>query len=122
MRTFQNKNSTIIITDDEIFKLIYGSGIQIELSDVREAVKVYEDYAKGRSLKVLVVFADDTTMTAEARQSAEIKTANSLAEAFVLKTLAQSILLRFYLLRRKSLHPIKIFKQEDTAVKWLQSI
>lgn len=116
------KKSTIELLDSSIFYLKYDESVHLELVDFKEARAVFEEYGKTQKYKLLVEFPNYTTVSAEARQMAEKDPIDAVAEAIICSSLAQSILLRFYLLLNKQAHPVKPFKNKAKALNWLRKI
>jgi hypothetical protein len=116
------KKSTIELLDSSIFYLKYDESVHLELSDFREARDVFEEFGKMQKLKLLVEFPSYTTISTEARQLAENEPIDALAEAIICHSLAQMILLRFYLITHKQEHPVKAFKNKLKALAWLRKI
>jgi len=85
-------------------------------------IKGKEDYiflGEGRKLRHLIEFGQYCTATNEARTWAEQNSPEAIAEAIVIKSLAQRILVRFYLSLRKNTHPIKVCQGLQEAKDWL---
>lgn len=94
----------------------------IEVSDFEETRKVYEDLSQGKPLKFIVVFPPFSSATADARKWAEENQVTCKAEAIIFHSLAQRILIRFYLIFRKQNHPVKIFTEQSEALNWLNNL
>lgn len=116
------KKSTIEILDASIFYLKYDESVHIELSDFKEARDVFEEFGKTQKHKLLVEFPNYTTVSKEARELAEKDPIDAVAEAIIYKSLAQNILLRFYLLTHKQAHPVRPFKNKRKALDWLRKM
>jgi hypothetical protein len=114
-------NSTVRIVDGNIFYVHYKKDITIQQSDFEETLASYNKLAKGEKLKFLVVFPEFSSATPEARKFAEDHQADCIAEAIVFRSLAQRILIKFYMMFRKQTHPVKIFTSLDTALTWLKA-
>jgi len=100
----------------------YHSNVIIQLSDVKKAFELYEQYSENYSFKVLLGFGQYTTIEVDARKYSENNAIPTPAEALVIRNLAHRIIARFYDILRKSKHPLKIFKNMEDALRWLRSI
>ena len=113
-----NRYSVTIIETD-IVHIRFTEAICIEVEDVKATFDIYQELSAVQERKILVEFPDHTTITSEAReygQAAEIK---ADAEAFVITTLAQRILARFFKSFHKKAFPLKIFMNKEEAMNWL---
>ncbi len=114
------EKSFISIIEGNIFHILYKTNVFLELEDFKEGRALFEKHAAEQPLKLLVEFPDFTSASAEARSFAEKNPINAVAEAIVYSSLAQGILLRFYLLWNKQAHPVRAFKKRSNAVAWLK--
>ncbi|MES2515041.1 MAG: hypothetical protein V4580_12900 [Bacteroidota bacterium] len=95
--------------------------------DLEEAVQM--NIAQGELLKwepglVLMVAGSTTQFTSDARDFSASREGLrfSIAEAMLVKNLAQRIIVSFYLKINKPAKPSKAFNTEEDAINWLLSL
>ncbi|MES2761641.1 MAG: hypothetical protein V4677_05520 [Bacteroidota bacterium] len=100
--------------------------LEDQIIDLQEAVQL--NIAQGELLEgkpglVLMVADSSTQFTSDARDfSASSEGLRfSIAEAILVKNLAQRIVVSFYLKINKPAKPSKAFNTEEEAIKWLLS-
>ena len=121
-RIFITSKCRIELLDNEICFFQYKKGEHIELEDYLEAHIVLLEISEEKIWKILVEFPKNTSISQEARKYAEQTNLDVTAQAIIISTLAQRILVRFYYLVRRSQFPIKIFEIKNDAIKWLKSL
>lgn len=121
-QVYHTANANIQIILGDIFYLCYKPDVLLELSDFKESYAAYWQLSAHRKLKVLIEFPEYTSASDEARKYATDVVVETVATAFVFKSLAQRILIRAYYLFHKSEHPIKLFTRKELALDWLISI
>ena len=118
----QNANSLVTLIDDNIFYVRYKRDLLIEISDFEETRNAYHELRTNGPLKFLVEFTEFVSVTPDARRWAEIYQVDTTAEAIVFKSLAQRIIIRFYVAFRRQSHPVRIFTCKEKATAWLNSL
>ena len=118
----QNTNSVITLINEDIFFVKYKRELNIQIADFEETRNTYHQLSQNRKLKFLVEFPEFVSVTPDARKWAEEHQVDTEAEAIVFKSLAQRIIIRFYISFRKQSHPVKIFTCKEKAVAWLNAI
>ncbi|WP_027420054.1 DUF7793 family protein [Crocinitomix catalasitica] len=113
-----NRYSVTIIETD-IVHIRFAEAICIEIEDVKATFDIYQELSEAQDRKIMVEFPDHTTITSEAREHGQAAEINADAEAFVITTLAQRILARFFKTFHKKKHPFKIFMNKEEALTWL---
>jgi hypothetical protein len=106
-----------------ILKITIKPGVEVEKKDLEESYRVLLDLTGGKPSLFLEIFPPDGDATLEAREYFADKKRNKIkkAEAFVVKSLAHRIIAKFHLNFYKPEHAIKIFSNEQAALKWLES-
>src|SRR5690606_18908378 len=102
--------ATISLIEEDIYCVVYKKDINLELEDFQQVKKIYKEWSKDFPLRILVDFPEFTSISQEARDFAEKNPTPAIAEAIVYKSLAQRLLVRFYLLVNKQQHPVRTFK------------
>ncbi len=100
----------------------YREDFTVELEDVQDAFRLYEEFSPDHSHKVLIIFGKFTLMELNARKYSEQKDMPTPAQAVVIHGLAQRLIARFYILVRKNTHPLKFFGNSEDALSWLRTI
>lgn len=118
----QNKNSTAELIEGNIFYIKYHENTYSDVLDFKEGFAAYELLSDGKPVKVLVEMSKHSNVSTEAREYAQENKMPAVAEALVLHSLPQRIIFRFYIRFRRQNHPIKIFKNFDSAYNWLKTI
>ena len=117
----KNKNSTAQMIEGDIFNIHYKGGINYEIQDFKEGIEAFHTLTKGKPVRVLIEFGKYASGTPEARKFVEENNVTSIAEAVVINSLAQRILVRFYQTFRKQNQPMKIFDSREKALEWLDT-
>lgn len=115
----RHSNSSVYLTDNQVFKVIYKDNTVLEKNDFELVVRDYVNASVDGILKVLIIFPPNATLSVDARVYAQSRELPALAEAVVFETLSQRLLFKFYQKFRSIPYPIKGFKDEATALAWL---
>jgi hypothetical protein len=109
---YQNRYYIIEIDDKEEFTII----------DLKKIVQIQSEMGE-KKLPVLVLCSQYSTGDVEMLRYLSKNQNNpySLADAFVIKTMAQKIIGNFYikLISKESQRPSKLFNNKEDAVNWL---
>jgi hypothetical protein len=90
--------------------------------EAREHIKAGQEIAEGKALPILVDLRQSYHVPTVAAKKIIAANTLKIAEAILCKSLAHSILGNFYIRMVKawkSTYPIKLFRDEESAVKWL---
>ena len=92
------------------------------IEDTKENVAAFGTLSGFKKVPVLIIGGSFSSLAPETRKfmASEEPLLYSKAEAFLLKSLAQKILINFYIKFDKPLVPSKVFTKEDEAIKWLR--
>lgn len=95
--------------------------MELEKEDVLENFEASQKLTKGKPYISLVITAPFTNITKEAREATNQAHyyEHTIAQALVVKTLAQRIMGNFLISLYKKYCPQRIFTNRDEAVKWL---
>lgn len=118
----QLSHSKIELRDDGILILYANENHVYSIEDTKENVEAFGKLSGNKKVPVLIVGGNFSTLAPETRAflASEESLKYSKAEAFLLKSLAQKILINFYIKFDKPLVPTKVFTKEEEAVKWLK--
>lgn len=114
-------HSTFILRKDGIVELHTNDHHEYEIDDVRENVETIGKLTNFQKAPVLIVGGAFTSASKEARSfmATHESLKYSKREAFLLKSLAQKILINFYIKIDKPLVPTMVFTDKGKAVDWL---
>jgi hypothetical protein len=110
---------------DGIVVMRIKQDVEIDLTKSRELFELLKQHVQqtGKKARVLVIPDSSATVTKEAREFAATDESSSIttAEAIIVKTIAQKLIINFTLKFYKPKRHMKMFTQEDEAIKWLSS-
>jgi len=94
----------------------------IDIEDSRESFEAIKALANGDKVPVLSLPGSGAAISDEVRKDWIVKRKNSpvLAEAVVAKSLAHKIVVNFIVNFYDAGRPMKMFTEEEDAVKWLK--
>ncbi|MDP2176260.1 MAG: hypothetical protein Q8K70_10170 [Bacteroidota bacterium] len=126
MNNTNNIIRNISYINESIVKVEFENNIQIGLDDMKNALDYYDSITEKKTLKKLLITGYRTFINKEARQygyqQMKLKKNQVIAEAFVVHNLPQKMVVNFYITFIKKDYPIKFFTDEESALKWLNSI
>lgn len=116
-------HSLIILRDDGIIELNTNDDHTYTIEDVKENVKAFGELTGNKKAPVLIIGGSFSSVTNETREfmATEESLKYSKAEAFLITSLAQKILVNFYIKFNKPLVPTRVFNDKIEAEKWLKS-
>lgn len=122
-KTVHHRTGTITL-EDSIYRFVIKEGIEMELKDAEELVKIGTGMTAGLRVGALVDSRATYTDTNEARAYFASETANRqfIAVAMVTTTLAMRLIGNYYIQSNKPNTPTRLFDNEDDAVKWLREM
>lgn len=88
-----------------------------------ELVKARTELANGRKMPIMYTSPKFVIPSKEVREyvASEDRSALVLADAFVIYSLPQRLMSRFYLRFNKPVRPTQFFESEESATEWLQT-
>ena len=124
IETVQLPHTKIELRDDGIIQFFHKDTFQFTMREIKEMEEVVLRITKGVTHKSLMVAGNFTNVDLEVMKhlSSSESTLVSLADAFVIHSLAQKLLANFYLKINKPILPTKIFNKVDEAEAWLLSL
>lgn len=115
------RSGALYIDKDDIFITKFDDNIKLEKADLIEILELYKIMSKSQPMLSLAVAGQFTSVTTEARIYVEKNASVSIAEAFVVNSIAQRFLIMVYMKIQRKKHPTKIFTDIKAAKKWLLS-
>jgi hypothetical protein len=121
MKKIELHHSIILLRNDGIIELHTNENHEYVIKDVIENVDSFGALTNGKKAPVLIIGGAFTSVSKEARSymASHESLKYSLKEAFLLNSLAQKLLINFYIKFDKPLIPTKVFNCKDEAINWL---
>ena len=114
-------HSIIQFRADGIVQVDFADEILLDVTECKELISNYSAVLVSKKVPILHVLGKYMNFTKEAREygASEEGLKFSLAEAFVLNSLAHKILANFYIKFNKPKVPTQFFKTKEEATVWL---
>ena len=123
--TASSSTRRIEILENDLVRLSYEDEVDVDLIAAKIDYKLYDEITEGKPFRKLVVSGKYTQLSSEAIkfiQAENQKRAHLIiAEAIVVRTLAQRLLGNFYYRLQKPNYNIRMFTSEEKAMNWLNS-
>ena len=110
------------VLDNGILHINYPKGVEIDETDIRDIQKGYDSLPYPKPLKILQELELHVNMTADARKYAAEHSPDLTGVAYVIKSLGQRLLIRFYVRMWKRDKPIQVFESYKEALEWLECL
>ncbi len=114
-------HSVIVLRDDGIIELYANDHHVYVIEDVKENVKAFGELTGNEKVPVLIIGGSFSSLDDQTREfmATEESLKYSKAEAFLITSLAQKILINFYIKFNKPLVPTRVFTDKEAAIEWL---
>lgn len=117
---------SIQMIEGNICEIIFKDHVRIELQDMVESFDLVNSFTNHKPVKKLVITGERTEISKEARlfgheASLKIKH-NIIAEAIIVHSLYQKMVINFYSKFIKDNYPTQFFVDTAKAMDWLKSI
>ena len=118
----KNSHSEILLRSDNIVQ-VNASDHVYSIADIKENTKAIGDLTSNQKTLVLVITSEYSDIEPDARIFTSTPEAMkySIAEAYVIKSLAQRLIANFMLNVRGFSVPLKFFNESDPAIEWLKT-
>jgi hypothetical protein len=122
--TLELPHTKIELRDDGIIQFHYGNHVQYSMQETMELEAAVEKMTKGVTNKSLRIAGKFSNVDMEVMRylSRGRGTLFTLADSFVIHSLAQKILANFYLRINKPVLPTRFFNKVEEAEAWLRSL
>jgi len=112
---------TLKLVDNLFYQVELAEDVDFEISDLQDLVEAERELG-GQRLPVLVLCEATTNTNVELMNYLSKNENNpfSVADAFVITSISQSILANFYSKINKPERPTKFFTKREDAMKWLE--
>lgn len=123
--TPNNVLKSIQMLDENTLEIVFNDKASIDVDDLKMGYRYLEEIAGDKPHKKLVVTGKQTTITKEARlfghqQSLQIKN-RVIAEAIIVHSLPQKMVINFYTKFIKDSYPTRYFTDFEKAKSWLMN-
>lgn len=117
-----NKTVELYIDEERILRVTVLEGAEIDIEEAKENFESARKLSEGKRMLKLVDAKAYFTMTKRARDFAASKETNefNIARAIVTNSLANRLLINFFITFHKPQTPVKMFSSEEEALKWLR--
>lgn len=114
---------TFILRKDGIVWYKTKPNVTITIDDILEHYRYFEVKYKGQVFLNIYEFGENSDMDSDVRKWASDPTGNNftIADAFVINSMAQKLIGNFYLTFHKPVKPTKLFNKLEDAEKWLKT-
>jgi hypothetical protein len=119
--TIENRATTISVIEHGILKVLIKPDLELEKSDIDEIASSAEKMCEGKKILLLVNISNNTTGTSEVREYSSREGASkfAIAIAYVIDSLAQKIVINFFINLYRREKPTRMFNSEKDAIAWL---
>lgn len=121
---FEREKFKLSFINNSILMIDIIDFTEIELEDIHEIRNwVKENSAKKKLFKIFN-FGNGSTVSKELREftSSEEASENTIAVAILVRSLAQQLLLDYYLKFNRPFIPTRAFSKKEKAIKWINSL
>lgn len=117
-------HSKLILRSDNVLELICDDDTIYDVTIIKQVAVETGKLTGGKKCMQLTIAGKYSTISKEGREYAATEEAVefTIAEAYVIQSLAQRILGNFYLKFNKPKVPTRLFTDKDKAEKWLKSL
>jgi hypothetical protein len=122
LKKIELKHSEFFLREDGIVEVLFKESSRIGIDECLELINSYKLILKFKKYPLLHIVENYVTFEKSAREfSASAEGLQfSLAEAYVITSLAHKLVANFYLKVNKPPVPTKFFRNRREAEKWLQ--
>lgn len=114
---------TFKMRNDGIVHYRIKSGCTLTLTDIMEQYEYFASKYAGKQFLNVYEFEENADIDDNARKWASDPKGNNftIADAFVIQSMAQKMIGNFYITFHKPVKPTKLFNDLESALKWLHS-
>jgi hypothetical protein len=121
IRFIETPKARVGLRPDAVMETDVFEGQELNVDDVKEIIAAIGTLAEGEMMPQLIVAGPLSGPDVSAMRFLAIKDSSpfAIAEAYVITSLSQKIIARFYLNFNKPARPTKTFGDESEALTWL---
>lgn len=118
------KKLIFALRKDGIVHYVIKTNCMIHLKDIEEHYDYFKEKYAGKQFLNLYEFEENAEIDDDVRKWASNPSGNSftIADAFVIQSMAQKMIGNFYLTFHKPIKPTKLFNNVEDALIWLKSL
>jgi len=119
----ETSTSINTLLEDGIIRIRVKKGAYLEVDHLAENLRAYRALIPEGRMLFLVVTTRDSGVSKEARELLAMpeRQAHKKAEAFIVRTLPQRMLINFHIRMNQRAYPVKAFRTEAEGVAWLRT-
>jgi hypothetical protein len=123
IKSIKTSISTIELMENNVLQISINSNAVVLAEHITELSDACYKIGNGKKFNRLIIFGEYTMVDLDAMKLSSTLDGNKeIAEAYVIKSMAQHILGNFYMHVIKPANPTKFFTDETEAQNWLQSL
>ena len=121
MEIYEINVGTLSVSEG-IIRLQLNDRADVEVHDIEEIHKANQKLCEGSKYSLLVIIGKYSTVSPEARELSANKelSKNRISLAFVSNSLADKLLVNFFIKFNRPNTPTKLFTDEGEAIRWLK--
>jgi hypothetical protein len=122
MRSFDFKDVTVSLLDDQILHIHLKANAEITMADAILVFEAMEKLGKGKKMPVFIDAGEFCSVDKEVREFSASKEGNifTLADAIAYSSLAQKIIANFYVNKNEPVIPTRVFSNIPEALSRLK--
>ena len=119
----ETRASILFLRSDGIMHVHFKDIDELLTDDITDAVNGLYGIGGGKKFLIFLTFENFFIIDKEIRKLAatEISGKYTIADAFVVNSIALKLLINFYIAFNKPSRPTRLFDSEEKAVEWLKS-
>lgn len=122
--SYTTKNATICMIKEEILRIDITPDALFDREDMSDLISGAQKIGQGKKFRNLIVVGKGAITDTEARVlSASVEGSKyKIADAFVIDSLGQQLIMNIYIKLQKPHVPTRFFFDEDAAIEWLSVV
>ncbi len=121
-KIFEHNKLILSLLNGNILHIYYKDNAIIEVEDIKILEKAYNDIPYTKPMKVVTEYGNYVTIASDAKEYAAERSPDLIAIAYVINSLSQRLILKFYIKLVKRKKPTKVLQSIEDALVWLNSI
>lgn len=124
LKEFNDRLCVIKLRSDNILQFNTIKNVEYSKDEAAIVIKNILDVADGKQYLILVIAHDTSNVTVEGMRllSSPSAMSYSIAKAYVINSIPHKMMANFYLRFLKPEKPVRFFKKQIEAEKWLKAI
>lgn len=118
----ETRVATIGLEEDGILRVTAHPGMDVDLADVQEIIRVQAELTGGKMVRFLLDLRSVRSVTREVLRSGADKelTKYTIAAAYLVSSPASTFIANLLLKMSNPSHPTRVFSSEEEGIKWLE--